>query len=159
MRSQPEPVPHRAASEHQTPEGNATMKLSTSTSTSTSAPARRKSLVGATFVTALLLGACASTPPPTSQMAVSNAALAQAVSAGAVEFAPLEMGLARDKMSRANLALAANDNDTALALAQQAQVDAQLAESKTGTAKARKSADAVQDGNRALREEMGRKAP
>ena len=105
-----------------------------------------------------LLGACASTPPPTNQMAVSNAALAHAVAAGSGEYAPREMGMAREKMGRANLALAAKDNDAALTLAQQAQLDAQLAESKTETAKARKSAEALDEASRVLREEMNRKA-
>jgi len=111
------------------------------------------SLIGAV----LALGACATAaPPPTSQMAVTNAALAHAVGAGSVELAPVEMAMARDKMSRANLALAADKNDEALALAQQAQLDAQLAEAKAEAAKARKSAVALQEANRALREEMAR---
>jgi alkylhydroperoxidase family enzyme len=109
--------------------------------------------------TALLLGACATTPPPVEQIAVSNAALAHAVGAGSAEFAPTEMALARDKMARANAALAAKDNDTALALAQQAQLDAQLAEAKTGSAKARKSQQALDDAARALNDEMARKQP
>jgi hypothetical protein len=125
-------------------------------------PAPRRSALGlalsASFgAAALMLAACATTPPPTAQMAVSNAALAHAVGAGSVEFAPAEMAMARDKMSRANLALAAKDNDTALALAQQAQLDAQLAEAKTESAKAGKSAQALDEASRALREEMARK--
>jgi Domain of unknown function (DUF4398) len=105
----------------------------------------------------LVLGACATTPPPTSEMAVANAALAHAVAAGSVEFAPTEMATARDKMNRANLALAARNNDSALALAQQATLDAQLAEAKAESEKAHKSAVALQDAARALREEMARK--
>lgn len=113
----------------------------------------------ATAVAALgLLGACASTPAPTNQMAVSNAALAHAVAAGSAQYAPREMALARDKMARANLAIVAKDNDTALALAQQAQLDAQLAESKAESAKARQSAEALDEATRVLREEMNRKA-
>jgi hypothetical protein len=113
----------------------------------------------AVLAAVLVLGACASTPAPVAQMAVSNAALAHAVSAGSVEAAPTEMAMARDKMARANLALAAKDNDTALALAQEAQLDAQLAEAKTEAVKARSSAVALQEASRALHEEMGRKAP
>jgi hypothetical protein len=105
-----------------------------------------------------VLGACASPPAPTNQMAVSNAALAHAAAAGSTEYAPREMGMAREKMGRANVALAAKDNDAALSLAQQAQLDAQLAESKTETAKARKSAEALDEASRVLREEMSRKA-
>lgn len=105
----------------------------------------------------VFLAGCASTPPPTSQMAVSNAALAQAVASGSVEYAPREMGMARDKMARANLAMVAKDHDMALSLAQEAQVDAQLAASKTEAAKAKKAAAALDEASRALREEMNRK--
>lgn len=107
----------------------------------------------------LALAGCATTPPPTEQMAVSNAALAHAVAAGSVELAPAEMAMARDKMSRANQSMANKDHDTALALAQQAQLDAQLAEAKAEAAKASKSVQALQDASRALREEMSRKTP
>ncbi|MEY2689459.1 MAG: hypothetical protein RL375_3658 [Pseudomonadota bacterium] len=108
---------------------------------------------------ALLLSACASTPPPTAQMAVANSAVAHAVGAGAVELAPAEMALARDKMSRAVRAMEAKDHDTALALAEQAQLDAQLGEARAEAVKAQRSALAMQEASRALREEMARKAP
>jgi septal ring factor EnvC (AmiA/AmiB activator) len=119
---------------------------------------RRAALLAGTAAMALL-GACASTPPPTDQMAVSTAALAHAASAGSAELAPIETSMARDKLARARNAIANNDNDLALDLAQQAQVDAQLAESKAESIKARKSAEAVQEANRALREELARKTP
>jgi hypothetical protein len=119
---------------------------------------RRAALLTGAALTALL-GACASTPPPTDQIAVSTAALAHAAGAGSAELAPMETSMARDKLVRARAALANNDNDLALALAQQAQVDAQLAESKTESIKARKTAEAMQEANRALREELARKTP
>jgi hypothetical protein len=118
---------------------------------------RAAALAGAAALA--LLGACASTPPPTDQMAVSNAALAHASAAGSAELAPLETAMARDKLARARTAMANKDNDLALTLAQQAQVDAQLAESKSESIKARKSADAMEAANRALRDEMARKTP
>ena len=118
---------------------------------------RRRATVLAGASVLALLGACASTPPPTDQIAVSAAAIAHANSAGGTELAPGEMSLARDKLARARVALAGKDNDLALSLAQQAQADAQLAESKAESIKARKSADAVQEANRALRDEMARK--
>lgn len=104
----------------------------------------------------LVLAACASTPPPTAAMAVATAAVAHAAAAGSAEHAPAEMAMAREKMGRANVALAAKDHDVALRLAQQAQLDAQLAEAKTEAEKARKAAAATQDAGRALREEMAR---
>jgi hypothetical protein len=112
-------------------------------------------LAGATL--ALVLAACASTPPPTGQLAVASAALTHAAGAGATEAAPAEMASARQKLDRANAALAARDNDLALSLAQQAQVDAQLAEAKAHAGKAGQAASAVNDASRALAEELARK--
>lgn len=121
-------------------------------------PARCAGLTTALGALALL-GACASTPEPTTQMALSTAALAHAVGAGSVEGAPGETALARDKMVRARAAVAAGEHDTARVLAEQAQVDAQLAEARTEAAKAAKSAAALREATRVLREEMARKTP
>ena len=109
--------------------------------------------------TVLALGACASAPVPTEQLAVTTAAVAQAVSAGGQELAPTEMGAARDKLVRAHLAVAAKDNEQALRLAQQAQLDAQLAASKAEAVKARKAQSELDEAARVLREEMARKKP
>ena len=105
------------------------------------------------------LAACASAPVPTEQLAVTTAAVAQAVSAGGQELAPTEMSAARDKLVRAHLAVAAKDNEQALRLAQQAQVDAQLAGRKAEAMKARKAESELQEAARVLREEMARKKP
>jgi septal ring factor EnvC (AmiA/AmiB activator) len=105
----------------------------------------------------LALAACATPPPPTEQLAVSQAAVTHAVGAGAPELAPAELSLARDKLGRAQAAVVAKNFDVALALAQEAQLDAQLAEAKAESTKARKAADALQDASRALRQEISRK--
>lgn len=112
----------------------------------------------AAFAT-LVLTACASTPPPTEQVAVSTAAVANAAGAGATELAPTEMKSARDKLDRAKLAMVAKDYGSALALAQEAQVDAGVAQAKAQSAKARKAAETVREDSRALSEEMDRKKP
>ena len=106
----------------------------------------------------LLTMACASVPPPTDEVAVSTAAVAHAAGAGAPLLAPQEMSSAREKLERANAAMTAKDYTGARLFAQQALVDAQLAESRAESAKARKAADEVQEASRALREEMNRKA-
>jgi hypothetical protein len=106
---------------------------------------------------ALVVG-CASVPAPTERIAISKVAIDNAVSAGGAEFAPTEMNSARDKLARANLALAANDNVSAKWLAEQAQVDADLAASKSRTAKAQKAAVAVQEDGRVLQQELDRKS-
>jgi hypothetical protein len=66
------------------------------------------------------------------------------------------MRLAREKMARANKAMAAEDYKLADDLAIQAQADAKLAQSKAGSAKAERAATALQDDIRILREELNR---
>lgn len=116
---------------------------------------------GLVLLTALTvaLGACASAPMPTDQIAVTTAAIAHAEAAGGQALAPAEMSMARDKLRRANLAVAAQAPDEARRLAQQAHVDALLAGAKAESVKAQKAAAEVQAASQALREEMGRKAP
>jgi hypothetical protein len=103
------------------------------------------------------LSACSSMKTPaTADVAVSKEAVASATTAGATELAPAEMAAARDKMLRANQALAAKDYRTAQDLAQQAQADAKLAQSKANSAKAMAAANALQEDIRVLREELER---
>jgi len=108
---------------------------------------------------AMLVGltACASDKTPaTADVAVSREAVAAATSAGAADLAPAEMQSARDKLMRANQALAAKDYKTAQDLATQASADAQLAQSKANSAKATTAADELQKNIRLLREEVAR---
>jgi Domain of unknown function (DUF4398) len=106
---------------------------------------------------AAVMAGCASVPAPTEQIAVSKAAVANAVGAGGPEFAPAEMRTAQEKLDRANQAMAAQDYERARWLAEQAQVDAQLAVAKAGSAKAQQAANALQEDTRVLREELSRK--
>jgi len=115
---------------------------------------RHRRTLSAMFVA---LAACASVPPPTGQMAVSRAAVANAAGAGAGEFAPMELKSAQDKMERAGRAMTREDYAVARTLAEEAQLDAQLAEKKTQAAKAQKAAAVTQEDNRVLREELERK--
>ena len=109
------------------------------------------------FAAALLLIACASTPAPTEQMAISRAAVSNATSAGGNEYAPVQLKSAIDKMDAAEHAMTAKDYVHARQLAEQAQVDAQLAEATARSAQAKKASDAVQDDSRILRQEIDRK--
>jgi len=107
---------------------------------------------------AVIVAGCASVPAPTEQIAVSKAAVANAVGAGGPEFAPAEMRTAQDKLDRADQAMAAKDYERARWLAEEAQVDAQLAVTKARSAKAQKAAYALQEDGRVLREELNRKS-
>jgi hypothetical protein len=112
---------------------------------------------GLIAVAVVVASGCASTPPPTADLALSDAAVAHAASAGAVEAAPADMRSAREKLDRANLAMTTKDYDSARMLARESLVDAQLAERKAESAQARKAAMAVQEDTRVLREEIERK--
>lgn len=86
---------------------------------------------------ALALAACATTPPPDAQMTLATESLLQARQAGAERLAPVELGVARDKLHRATVAMIAKDHVGARRLAEQAHLDALLALERAGTAAAR----------------------
>jgi alpha-D-ribose 1-methylphosphonate 5-triphosphate synthase subunit PhnG len=91
-------------------------------------------LIGAVLV--LSLAACATTEPPASQLAVSRAAVAHASTADTSTYAPVDLQSAKDKLAAAEKAMKDKDYQRASELAAQAQVDAQLAESKAESARA-----------------------
>jgi len=111
-------------------------------------------LLGATAV--LVIGCSSLKTPATADVAVSKAAVDNAAGAGGVQYAPVEMTSARDKMVLANQAMAAKDYKLARELAAQAEVDAKLAQSKANSAKAQAASDALQEDIRVLRAELER---
>lgn len=110
------------------------------------------------LVAAMLQVACASFPPPNEQLAVASAAVESAARAGATELAPTEMAIARDKLARANASMVETKFERAKMLAEAAQVDARLAETRARSATAAKAALAVREDNRVLRQEIQRGA-
>ena len=102
------------------------------------------------------LAGCASIPAPTEQIATSKAAVDDALSAGGNEFAPLQLKSAIDKMEAAERAMGDKNYVLARQLAEQAQIDAQLAQAMARTNKAQKAADALQESSRVLRQEIDR---
>ena len=111
-------------------------------------------LCGALVV--LTVGCSSMKTPATASVAVSKAAVENAAGAGGVEFAPVEMNAAREKMALANKAMTAKNYKLANNLANQAEADAKLAQSKANSAKAQTAADALQDDIKVLREELNR---
>jgi Domain of unknown function (DUF4398) len=114
--------------------------------------------LGVTAAYIFLILGCAGIPAPTEQMAVSKVAVTNATSAGGNEFAPLALKSAIEKMDAAERAMTVEDYLQARQLAEQAQVDAQLAATKARSAKAQKAAGALQEDNRVLRQEIDRNA-
>jgi len=115
-----------------------------------------KFLLAALVTTSVLaLAGCAGNPP-TAQMAVATQALNAAETAGATEFAPVEMQSARKKLHDAESAEFKKDYKKAQALAEQAEWDARVAERKAQAEKAQRSVDDAQQSIEDLRYEISR---
>lgn len=114
-------------------------------------------ILTAAAVLGLTLGGCASTPAPSEQMAVAEAAVQRASTSGTRESAASELQVATDKLAGARQAVTNKDYDRARQLAEQAEVDAQVAEVHAQSERSRKAAQESQDAARALREEINRK--
>ncbi len=111
---------------------------------------------GLAVAASILMAGCASNPAPTEQMALSRAAVNNAMSAGSNEFAPIQLKSAMDKLSAAEKAMATKDYELAQQMAEQAEVDAKLASAMARSAQSQKAVDAVQDDIRVLRQEIDR---
>ncbi|MEG0247133.1 DUF4398 domain-containing protein [Pseudomonas sp. WS 5412] len=100
------------------------------------------------------LAACASVPEPNDQIALSQNAVARAISADATQYAPVEMNAAQDKMFLMERAMGERDYIQARTLAEQIEVDANLAERKAQTAKWQHQLQQSQAGIQVLKQEM-----
>lgn len=117
--------------------------------------------MGVAVAAALFMTACASTPKfpaPTEQMAVSRAAINTASSAGGSEFAPVQLKSAMEKMDSAERAMGAKNYELARQMAEEAQVDAQLAAAAAQTGKAQQAAKALHESDHVLKKELDRNA-
>jgi hypothetical protein len=105
---------------------------------------------------AVSLAACATTPIPNEKIAVAKASVQRAEQSGAPELAPVEMAAARDKLVRAEKAAADREAEPANQLADQADIDARLAEATAQQQRARKAALEFDASMQALRSESMR---
>lgn len=110
---------------------------------------------------ALALVACASVPlPPTDELQAADAAIANADKEGAVEFAPLELKSARDKITQARSAVASEPNEQAVMqareLADEARADAELASARARAGRAAAVNAELQKNIDTLRQELKR---
>ena len=93
-------------------------------------------------------------------MAVSRTTVNRVASAPAVATtAPVEISQAREKLMQAEKAMVAEDYVTARRLAAEAEVDARVAETRADAASNAANLAQVQDGIRALQEEINRRSP
>jgi hypothetical protein len=114
--------------------------------------------IGLTVVATLAVAGCGTTNPPTEKVEVAEAAVMQADTQGAGEEGALELRLAREKLEKAREAMEDERYVTARRLAEQAQVDALLAEAKAESAAALASAHEMREGIESLRSEAERAA-
>lgn len=108
------------------------------------------------LMAALALGACASMPPPTSSLQAAHQAIAGAEQAEAGRYAPGELGEARAKLASADAAVSAQRMTMAARLAEESQVEAELATSKSAEVKAKAVNDEMRRSTSILIEEMQR---
>jgi hypothetical protein len=115
-------------------------------------------LIGAVaaVVAVTSLAACASNPVPNEKIAVAKASLQRAEGSGAPEFAPVEMAVAREKIASAEKANSDGKLQPANMLADQANVDAQLAEATAQEQRSHKAAAEFDTSMQALRQESMR---
>jgi hypothetical protein len=124
---------------------------------------RRNGLKMGTFVlmTALSAGLAAHAADPVAdeKIAVAKAALQRAEQSGAPQAAPVELATARDKLARAEKAKMDRDSKTATVLAEQANIDAQVAEATAQQQKSHSAAIEFDSSMQALRAEAMRSTP
>ena len=102
----------------------------------------------------IVMASCASTRPPTDELARSQAAINQAEQVGARDYAPLELREAKKKLDEARQLLERKDYERATRRAHEAEVDAELAEAKTLSGKAQKAVKELKESIKTLKEEI-----
>lgn len=104
---------------------------------------------------ALTLSGCASNDPaPLEQMRLTEQALEQAKAVGATDDVA-ELKLAQDKYAAAQIALTSESYKKARLLAEQAELDARLAESKVLTQKSKDQLGELDKSLKRLRKQLG----
>ncbi|KAA0598011.1 hypothetical protein J2848_001500 [Azospirillum lipoferum] len=93
---------------------------------------------------ALGMAACATdVPPPTAQLGAASQAVQEAERANALQYAPVALQSARDKLAAADKAMRADERTRARRLAEEARVDAELATVTSQRAVTQQAASAV----------------
>ena len=101
-----------------------------------------------------IAASCAATKPPIDELARTQAAISQAEQVGARDYAPLEIREAKKKLDEARELVERKEFERAARLANQAEVDAELAEAKTLSGKAQKAVRELRESIKTLKEEI-----
>lgn len=108
-------------------------------------------LFTATF---LVMGACASTKPPSEKLTQVKASIQQAEQVGAENYAPLEIREARKKLDKAQELVNKEKYNKAKRLADRAMVDAEYAQIKALSEKAQKAVAELRESIKVLKQEI-----
>ena len=111
--------------------------------------------IGAPLALTVLAG-CSTISPPKDSLAAADLAVQQATKSKAPQYSPLELRKAMDKLDEAKRAMTKEEYVKARRLAEEALVDAQLAEAKADSEDARRTASDVRESLETLRREAER---
>lgn len=103
-----------------------------------------------------IVTACASTKPPTAKMSETESAIKQAEQVDAQDYAPLEIREARKKFDQAKQMVKQEKYAKAKRLADEAMVDAELAEITARSKKAQEAVKQLRESIKTLKEEIER---
>lgn len=101
-----------------------------------------------------IISSCASTKPPSEEMARTEAAINQANQVGARDYAPLQLRNARKKYDQAKKLISQKKYDEAKRMAERAQVDAELAEETSLSEKAQNAVKQLKESIKILKQEI-----
>ncbi len=107
-------------------------------------------------IASLVMAACASTPPPNSQITAAETAIAHAEQAQVADYSSPELVEARKNIAAAKAEVAEKNMTTAARLAQKAQLNAELAMAKLSVVKAKTVNDEMQKSTNVIKQELQR---
>lgn len=102
----------------------------------------------------MIVGGCTTAVVLTDHVELARSAITRAVAADATQYAPVEMRAAQDKLSALDRALGEKRFDQVRVLAQQAEVDGRLAETKARAQKTQDLLKIEEQGIEVLKHEM-----
>jgi len=113
-------------------------------------------LIISLLISALILGGCSTKKPPTDRIASAELAINLAEENKARDFAELDLYKAKENLQNAKNAVAKDDYEEAARYADQALIDAQLAQEKAQAAMAGEAADDLRKSTDTLVDELNR---
>jgi len=114
-------------------------------------------VAGLLFAVMLLVEGCATdSSAPYTQFTLTQTAIADAEQAGANQYASAELQMAKDKLDNAKTAMNERKYQRAKFLAEEAEVDAKVAEHSSRSFKADRAAQEVRSGVQTLQNELQR---